>query len=137
MAKGNIYNYHIISDSALLAYKEALPYFKKIENDTLRYDRLRQLYYNFGSTYSTYGLNKEAITSYLNSIKYSKKIFKNNEVSTEYIAIANIYTSQKQFNNAFKYAELALNEANRIKDLYAYCYVINDLSSLYLTMYEE
>ncbi len=137
MAAGNVYNYHTKSDSAVSAYKEALPYFEKIKNDTLRNYRLSQLYYNLGNAYSTSGLNKEAISSFLNSVKYSKQTFKNNEFSQEYIAIANVYASQKQYDNAFRYAEKALEEANSIKDLTAYCYVINDLSSLYLTMYEE
>ena len=137
MATGNVYNYNFQYDSAVYFYKRAIPYFKSMKIEKLKNYRLGQLYYNYGKASVEIGLNEEAITLLIESSKFYLKSKNQEELPSIYISIANIYDTQKQYNQSLKYANIALQGTKRIKDTTEYCFVMNDLSSIYLSLHNQ
>ena len=137
MATGNVYNYNFQYDSAVFYYKKAIPYFRRIKIEKLRNQRLGQLYYNFGKASIEIGLNKEATSMLIESAKFYSKSDDPKELPSIYISIANIYDTQKQYDKSLKYANIALQETKRIKDSTEYCFVMNDLNSIYLSLHSQ
>ena len=137
MAVGNVYNYNFQYDSAVFFYKKAIPYFRRIKIEKLRNHRLGQLYYNFGKASIEIGLSEEAISLLIESAKFYSKNGDSEELPSIYISIANMYDTQKQYDKSLKYANIALQGTKRIKDSTEYCFVMNDLNSIYLSLHNQ
>jgi tetratricopeptide (TPR) repeat protein/DNA-binding CsgD family transcriptional regulator len=137
MAMGNVYNYHTLHDSAIVLYKKAVPFFEKIPAETHRNYRLGQLYYNMGEAYRAINYYGEAIGAFNQSAAFYKKNKNESELPNIYIGIANIYETQEQYEESLKYADKALQETQSLKDKETYCFVMNDLNNVYLSLHAK
>ncbi len=137
MATGNVYNYYSVYDSAIAAYKSSRIYFLDIPHIQVRNHRLGQLYYNLGQIYREMGMHDEAIHALNEAAVFYKKNQNQEDLPKIYIDIANIYDSHKQHKQALLYADQALQETRQLKDTATYCAVMNDLSSVYLSLHNQ
>ncbi|WP_395047800.1 tetratricopeptide repeat protein, partial [Flavobacterium sp.] len=137
MAIGNVYNYHSQHDSAIIYYRRAIPYLKEIKRNKIKNFRLGQLYYNLGMAYTGIGFHEESISSLIKSVEFFSLSNNKEKLASLYISIANIYETQKQYSKSLKYANIALEDTKRIKDTTEYCYVMNDLNNIFLSLHTE
>ena len=120
---GNLYLKVNNYEKSINHYEECIEY-AKAQNDSLT---LRECYVNSGSIYFTQGLIGKSLEYFMQAVNYSESFDK----EREYNNLGAVFFSEGEYDEAYKYYNLALEIFKEKKDTYSYLVVLINIGHIF------
>ncbi|WGF91246.1 tetratricopeptide repeat protein [Aequorivita marisscotiae] len=132
LVRGFVYREQMSCDIALNYFEKAIEDYKNILDHPAVKANISTSYYNRGNCLITLGRLKEAENSFLQGVKYAKTIDAKSLVAFAQKGLAEVYTSQGEYQKAIALIEEALQNSQDVGDKVLNRALYNALATNYL-----